>query len=275
MSTRAALAIDPQDETPTVLLHFPTPLSTLPPQVPASHSTPQPSLQPSTQVPPPRPRLATSNPSTTALDPGQNPDLGPYSLLEDIRQAQQQHQGAKEKITLHQFPSYLTTNIRRVLARNPSNHRADWSIAFSCLLWRGLLRYASLPAATDLGNGLLALDVDDGLGTIAAEQVEMWRKGFRFQVGDPTHSMGFERTRSWKAPEHVHAELYERAGKMGLLASSLAMVSIMAALEDQEGVLEDHGRYMRETVAELDRLIEERGCRLRGVVRAIEVGVWR
>jgi hypothetical protein len=270
MSTRNAHALDPHDEIPTTLLHFPTPTPGSPAQVPASQRTPPPTSSTSPSPAPPRPRLASSNPDEAIL----SPDLGPYSLLEDVRQAQQQHHAAKEKVTLYQFPAYLTTNLRRVLARN-RNNRADWAVALSCLLWRGLLRYASLPAATDLSDGLLALDVDDELGTVAGEQVEMWRKGFRYQVPDPTHSMGFERVRSWKAPEHIHAELYERAGKLGLVASSLGMVSIMAALEDQEGVLAEHGRYMREAVAELDRLLEERGCRLRGVCRAIEAGVWR
>lgn len=272
MSTRAAHALDslhsfhslnPQDETPTVLLHFPSPVPT---SQPASATSPQTS--------PPKPRLASSHPDASLPDGLSLDDLGPFSLLDDIRTAQQQHSSTKERIALHQFPSYVTTNIRRVLARGNHN-RADWSLALSCLLWRGLLRYAALPAAKALGDALLALDVDDNLGTVAAEQIEMWRRGCRFASQDPTHSMGFERVRGWKAPEHVHVELYERAGRLGLSGSSLGVVAVMAALEGQEGVLPDHGRYMREAVEQLDQLIEERERRLRGIMSAISSGVWR
>lgn len=220
--------------------------------------------------PPPSsgPRIATSNPAAMVPD-------AQYNLLEDLRQAQAQHaSGAKEKVSLYQFPSYLSTNIRRVLARNRS-HRADWSLAMSCLLWQGLTRYVSHPAARGLSSALSELDLDDDLQTLAGEQVEIWRRGFRFSIGDPTHTMGMERVRSFKAADHVHTELYDMAGKVGISGSTLGIVCVMAALEGQEGVLREHGQYMRDCVAELDTLLVERERRLKGLTRAIEAGVWR
>lgn len=217
----------------------------------------------------------TAGPKVPSPRPGALVPDAAYDLLYDMQQTQREHAtGPKEKVSLYSFPSYLTTNIRRVLARNRT-HRADWALALSCLLWQGLSRYSGLPAAQSLGDALLALDTDDGLHTLAGEQIEMWRRGFRFSISDPTHTMGLERCRSFKVPEHVHAELFDLATRLGLSGSTLGTVAVMAALESQEGVLGDHGDYMRATVAELDALLLERERRLRGLVRAIEAGVWR
>lgn len=216
----------------------------------------------------PPPRLASSLPDSMIAE------IEPFNLLEDIRQAQAQYSAAgREKIALYGFPSFLTTNIRRVLSRN-RNHKADWAVALSCLVWNGLLRYSAMPGTRKLSAALLDLDMDDEIGTLAAEQVEMWRRGFKFAVSDPTHTMGLEKVRSWKAPEHVHSELFDMAGRLGLSGSTLGTVCVMASLEHQEGVLPDHARFMRESVAELDGLIEERGKRLAGLCKAIEAGVW-
>jgi hypothetical protein len=219
-------------------------------------------------APPPPPRLGSSSPEALVPDT-------PYSLLDDLRQASQQHAGTpKEKVSLYQFPSYLATNLRRVLARN-RNHRADWAVALSCLVWQGLARYSALPAAQSLSAGLLALDTDDDLATVAAEQVETWRRGFRFSISDPSHTLGLERCRSFRAPEHIQAELHDLAGRLGLSGSTLGVVAVMAALHDQDGVLTDHARHMRDTVLELDALLAERARRLESLVRAIDAGVWR
>lgn len=266
-------AADPEPSAPT-LLHFPGGPSAshlvpaAAPPTPARRSrgkgagTPQPDSQGQ-----PQPRMATSHPDAMVAA-----DL-PYSLLDDIRQAQAQHAGAREKVALYGFPSYLATNIRRVLARNPS-HRADWSVALSCLVWQGLLRYAGLATTKSLSAALLDLDTDDGLEAVAGEQIELWRRGFKFVVQDPTHTMGVERCRRFVAPEHVHAELHDMAGRLGLSGSTLGIMAIMAALEDQEGVLAAHGEHMRGEVARLDGLLGERERRLGSLVRAIEAGVW-
>lgn len=220
--------------------------------------------------PPPPPRLGSNDPATMSVD-----SLAHYSLLDDIRQQQSQHASSpKEKISLYGFPSYLLLNIRRVLARNRS-HRADWGTALSCLTWQGLTRYASMPSVQLLTSGLSELDTDDGLEAVAAEQVELWKRTFRFVLDDPTYSMGVERVRSWKAPEYVSTELHDLAGRVGVSASTLGTVSIMAALEGQNGVLGAHAEFMRRVVAELDGRLEERGCRLRSLIGAIEAGVWR
>lgn len=227
------------------------------------------SLSPLSPPDAPRPRIPTSNPDAFL------PDLGPYSLLEDVRQQQGQHAaGSREKVTLYGFPGYLSTNLRRVLARSKA-HRADWACALSCLLFQGLSRYSGLPVVRDLVTALSALDTDDGLDAVAAEQIETWRRGFRFQVQDPTHTLGLERVRAWKAPEHVHTELHDLAGRLGLSGSVLGIASVAAALQDQEGVLGAHAGYMRACVEELDGLLGERARRLRALVRAIEAGVWR
>jgi hypothetical protein len=270
MAQRLAQTDDDPSYTPDAssqLLHFPPPSPVLPSQVPTH--TPQASST-SLQNPPsepPRPRLASSNPDAMVLD-------APYSLLDDMRQSQQQHGGAKERVALYSFPSFLSTNIRRVLSRNAS-HRADWGVALSCLVWRGVQRYNTLPAVQALSTALLALDTDDALEALAGEQIEMWRRGFKFSIPDPTHTMGLERCRAFKAPEYIHADLHDLAGRIGLAGSTLGIVCVMAALHDQDGVLGEHGRHMGETVAELDGLLEARGKRLQGLIRAIEAGVWR
>lgn len=229
----------------------------------------------STQPPRPQPRIGGMNddglddPTTTStisLD-------GPYDLHEDMRQALAASAGPKEKIALYGFPCYLATNIRRVLSRS-RNGRGDWSIALSCLVYHGLQRYSALPAVRNLSQALQALDTDDGLGALAGEQVELWRRGFRFSIVDPTHTMGLEKCRSWKAPEHVHTDLFDLGGRLGVSGSTLGIVCVMVGLVDQEGVLDEHVGYMRGVIEELDQLLVERGRRLGRLVRAIEGGVW-
>lgn len=262
MTKASAAAIAPEAASASAsadLLYFPP--QPPPPAIPVSAAA----AAPIGAIP--SPRIASSLPDTMA------PPDTPYSLLEDMRQAAAAAAGPKEKVSLYGFPSYAATNIRRVLARS-RNGRGDWSLALSCLLWQGLTRYAALPAVRDLSSALQALDTDDGLGTLAGEQVEMWRRGFRFSIADPTHTMGLERVRSWKAPEHVHTELYDLSGRLGLSGSALGVASVLSALSDQDGVLPEHRGYMEAVVEELDTLLVERGRRLRKLVRAIEAGVW-
>lgn len=242
-------------------------------------------LVPTSQNPEPGLQLHAPSLTLATLTPAKGPKLagadslpfGPpdldYSLLEDVKQAMAASVGPKERICLHGFPAYVTTNVRRVLSR-AKNGRVDWAAAMSCLLWHGLTRYAGLAATQTLAAGLGALDTDDDLGTLAGEQVEMWRKGFRFSVADPTHTMGLERSRAWKVPDFIHTELFELAGKVGIGGGTLGIVSVMAGLMEQPGVLVDHAAFMRGTVNELDGLLRERGRRLNGLVRAIEAGVW-
>lgn len=249
----------PEPETPTAppvstLLYFPQPQA-----APATGGKPT--------DPPPPPRLANALPSTAP------PVDEPYNLLEDMRQAQASAAGVKEKVALYQFPSYLATNIRRVLSRSRSG-RGDWATALSCLLWRGIVRYSALPSTRALSSALQALDQDDALSAIPAEQVEMWRRTFRFSIPDPTHTMGLEKCRQWRAPEHVQVELHDLAGRIGMSGSVLGVVAVMVGLEDQQGVIPEHRAYMVATIAELDRLIGERERRLRKLVSAIEAGVW-
>jgi hypothetical protein len=217
----------------------------------------------------PPPLIPSFHPDHAASDP-----LANYSLLDDLRQASHAHATSpKELVTLHGFPTYLSLNLRRVLARNRT-HRADWAAALSCLLFAGLARYAGLPAAQSLCNVLADLDNDDQLNVIAAETIETWRRGFKFTISDPTYAMGGEKRR-WKAPEYVHTELHDLAGRLGIGSSTLGVVAVMAALEGQEGVLGEHARAMRGVVAELDARLEERERRLRALLRAVEAGVWR
>jgi hypothetical protein len=254
---------------PYALVEIPESSATAPvvtPQTPA----PAPAAHVLAFPPPPPPRIPTNDPSTMSVD-----SLANYSLLDDIRQQQSQHASApKEKVSLYGFPSYLILNVRRVLARNRS-HRADWGMALSCLVWQGLARYAALPSVAILTSNLSDLDTDDELEATAAEQIELWRRTFKFQLQDPTYSMGVERVRSWKAPEYVSTELHDLAGRIGVSTSTLGTVSVMVALEGQDGVLGAHAGHMREVVAELDARLEERGRRLRSLVGAIEAGVWR
>lgn len=230
------------------------------------------SLAPVLAFPPqplPPPLIPSFHPDHAASDP-----LANYSLLDDLRQASHAHATSpKELVTLHGFPTYLSLNLRRVLARNRT-HRADWAAALSCLLFAGLARYAGLPAAQSLCNVLADLDNDDQLNVIAAETIETWRRGFKFTISDPTYAMGGEKRR-WKAPEYVHTELHDLAGRLGIGSSTLGVVAVMAALEGQEGVLGEHARAMRGVVAELDARLEERERRLRALLRAVEAGVWR
>lgn len=222
---------------------------------------PSPGSQPPPLIPSFHPDHATSDP------------LAGYSLLDDLRQAHTHASSPKELVTLHGFPGYLSLNLRRVLARNRT-HRSDWALALSCLLFQGLARYAGLPAAQSLCNALADLDNDDLLSATAAEQIEAWRRGFRFTISDPTYSMGQEKRR-WKAPEYVHTELHDLSGRLGVGSSTLGVVAIMAALEGQEGVLGEHAACMRRVVAELDERLGERERRLRGLLTAIQAGVWR
>ncbi|HEY9015455.1 MAG TPA: hypothetical protein VIM84_10385 [Gemmatimonadales bacterium] len=175
---------------------------------------------------------------------------------------------SRERIALYSFPSYLATNLRRVLSRDTSRH-ADWNTALSCLLHRGLVRYQALPAAQALAAQLSGLDLSDAVDTVAMEQVELWRRGFRFSIPDPTHSLGFEKCRRFRAPEYLVSDLGEFAGRIGLGASALGVAAVAAALEVQEGVLPEHGAYMREIVGGLDKMLEERVRRLRGMMRAV------
>lgn len=201
--------------------------------------------------------------------------LSDYSLLDDIRAVQSQHATSpRETVALYSFPAYLALNIRRVLSRNRS-HRADWACALSCLLFQGLARYSGMPNLQALATNLEGLDQDDTLDAVAAEQLEGWRKAFRFTLVDPTYTMGLEKRRSWKAPEYVHTELHDLAGRVGVSASVLGAVAVMAALERQEGVLGEHAAHMRATVVELDERLEERGRRLQAWVKMLEAGLLR
>lgn len=217
----------------------------------------------------PAPRFGSN--SADLLSPDDDP--GPYDLLADLRKPQ--FAGApKEALSLYGFPAYLTVNIRRVLARNRS-HRGDWAQALSSLLWAGLKQLSALPAAKDLAEALHLLDTDDDLSAIAAEQVELWRRGFRFQPTDPTHTMGLEKSRKFKVPEPVHTSLFETASRIGMSGSSLGILCIMSALSGQAGVLSDHREHMRRVVEDLEHMIGERERRLRGLVKSIQGGVWR
>lgn len=257
---------DRQDDHTTTHLSPPTGTILLFPATPDT-SRPQPPGAP------PPPRTASLAPSTfTAAPP--DPDA-PWSLHDAIRAAQSRNAaGAREKVALYGFPCYVSTNLRRVLSRDRS-HRLDYAIALACLLERGLLRYQDLPAAKALSASLTALDTDDTLSAIAGEQLEVWRRGFHFSISDPTHTMGLERCRGFRAPDWLKSELHDLAGRLGLSASGLGTVAVMAALEDQEGVIGEHAAYMRGVVEDLDGRLEERGRRLQGLARAIEAGVWR
>lgn len=213
------------------------------------------------------PRLGLSDPKLMVV-----PDT-PYNLLDDIAVAQRAAMVGKEKISLYGFPAYVSVNIRRVLARGKRG-RVDWSVALSCLLWRGITRYSQMPAVRALGEGLQDLDTDDGLPAIAAEQVELWRRGFKFAISDPTHTMGMEARRSWRCPEHVYVELVELSTRIGIGRSQMGTVCVMVALEDQDGVLREHGEFMRGVVGELDRILGDRERRLRGLARAVRAGVY-
>lgn len=248
--------IPPPPQQPAGLLYFPpsTPPSSIPPQQP-------------------RPRIGGATDDLDDAPAGLLPSGAPYDLHEDMRQALAASAGPKEKIALYGFPCYLATNIRRVLSRS-RNGRGDWSIALSCLVYYGLQRYSALPAVRNLSQALQALDTDDGLSALAGEQVELWRRGFRFSIVDPTHTMGLEKCRSWKAPEHVHTDLFDLGGRLGVSGSTLGIVCVMVGLVDQEGVLDEHVGYMKGAIGELDGLLLERGRRLGRLVRAIEGGVW-
>lgn len=237
------------------------------PQGPASQAQTQP---PAPGAPVPGPRIGSSDSDSAGTD---TPADVSYSLLDDMRQAQSAAAGPKESIRLYGFPSFLAVNLRRVLARSRWG-RGDWSMALSCLLWQGLVRYQGLQAVRDLSTALQALDVDDELGALAGEQVEQWRRGFKFSISDPTHGLGLEKSRNWKAPDYVHTELHDMAGRLGIYPSSLGIVAVMVALEGQVGVLDEHRGYMVGTIAELDTMLVERGRRLRKLIRSIEAGVW-
>lgn len=220
----------------------------------------------------PPPRIAPSY----SLD--EAPEAGPWSLLDEMRaQHQGAHAGPKERIALYGFPAYLSTNIRRVLSRSRTG-TGEWSVALSCLVWRGLCRFNAHSTVRGLTELLQELDNRDDLNAIESEQVESWRRGLRYGIVDPTFSLGLEKVRGWKAPEHVHAELHDAAGRVGLSGSVLGVACVMVALVEpqaQEGVIAEHAGHMRVEVERLDGLLAERERRLRRLVRAIEAGVWR
>lgn len=203
------------------------------------------------------------------------PDPGaPFDLLAAMRADRRLDSAARtESVRMFNFPAYLSLNLRRVLARDRTQ-RGNTAQALGCLIWHGIARYLALPAVKGFTEALSGLELDDDVPARVAEQIEGWKRGLRFSIVDPTHSMGVEKSRSFRVAESVHSELFDLAGKLGLPGGVLATMCVMVGLADQPGVLREHGQYMAAAVDELDGQLVDRERRLRGLLVLVESGVW-
>jgi hypothetical protein len=209
-------------------------------------------------------RRASANPDSMRPD---------FDLVGEVTSSDARENLIGEKvISLYAYPYYLTFNLRRALSRG--GPRAKWGIAMSCLVSYGVRRYYSSDDVQRFIATTQRVDRNDSLPAHAVEQIEMWKRGFQFSISDPTYSMGLARRTAFKAPEVVHNELFDLAGKLGISGSTLGIVCIMAGLWEQPGVIPEHAAYMHETVAKLDDLIKDRERRFTLLLKMVETGIW-
>lgn len=222
-------------------------------------------------------RSRTARLPTDDDGPGPLPDAdpsAPFDLLSAMRSDRRLDSSARTEIVrLYSFPAYLSLNLRRVLARDRTQ-RANTPQALSCLIWHGIARYHGLESVKSFTAALARLELDDDVPARVAEQIEGWKRGLKFNLADPTHAMGLEKSRSFRVPEQVHSELFDLAGKLGVPGSTLGTMCVVSGLMDQGGVLKEHGAYMRAAVDELDGQLADRERRLQGLLGLVASGTW-
>jgi hypothetical protein len=216
----------------------------------------------------PRPAVVGGS-SMVSIDPD---DLDRAFDLIDALESSDEYSGGTEVTALCSYPSYLSLDLRRVLAR-PSRRHA-WGAAMSCLIDHGVRHYYRSEIVSGFIEQFSTLDKNDDIDALTIEHLELWRKQVRFSLNDPTNLLGFQKRHVFKSPEIIRNKLSGLAGKLGISNSVLGAVCVMVGLEEQPGVPPEHASAMRAEIERFDRVLVAWEKRLSTLIRLAQEGVW-